>query len=319
VSAAGAYLDGLLVIDKPAGWTSHDVVARVRRLTGLRRTGHAGTLDPLATGVLPVGIGQGTRILHYLSDSGKSYRARIRFGVTTDTFDSEGQVTAEKPTTGLTAESITRALAAFRGIYVQRAPIYSAIKREGKPLHRYARAGMSVEVPLRRVQVDHLELIAFNRPEAELEIDCGSGFYVRSLANDLGQALGCGAHLQDLRRTRAGPFQEADAITLERLSDAIQSSEIYSLLHPLDTPLLDKPALILAAAHAADVTEGRSLKLEGRGNRAAGELCRAYSADGELLALLVLDEDGARPRRVFPPGHRGPNIEQASMRLYGKD
>jgi tRNA pseudouridine55 synthase len=301
-------VDGLLIIDKPGGWTSHDVVARVRRLIGQRRVGHAGTLDPLATGVLPVGLGQGTRVLEYVTAAGKAYRASVRLGVTTDTYDAEGQTTGSAPLGGLTASDIERALGPFRGAFEQRAPLFSAIKRQGRPLYSYARAGVAAEAPVRVVRVEALRLSGWDPPDVELDIECASGFYVRSLAHDLGQALGCGAHLRALRRTRVGAFEADEAIGLDFLAESVAGNRIGDCLWSLDAPLRDRPAVVLSGEHAAQLSNGRPWNPTAPSGVATAGVCRAYSADGELIALLELLPDGsARPLKVFPPGQRGLN------------
>jgi tRNA pseudouridine55 synthase len=318
MTASRMPIDGLLLLDKPPGWTSHDAVARVRRLTGERRVGHAGTLDPLATGLLVLGLGQGTRVLAYLGDAGKAYRARIRLGVSTNTYDAEGEVTARATTAGVTADRVEAALAAFRGEIEQRPPLFSALKRDGRPLYRYARAGIELEVPPRRVRADTLTLLAFDPPDIELEIACSSGFYVRSLAHDLGQRLGCGAHLRALRRTRVGPFTVDGAATVEALERAAAGRTLPALLQPLDRALYALPAMLLDAAQEQATVQGRAFPLrqaqDKRGQLASapsaesGELLyRAYAPDGMLAAILRVTENGiAQPVRVFPSGRRGP-------------
>jgi tRNA pseudouridine55 synthase len=309
VSSSTNSIDGLLIVDKPRGWTSHDVVAKVRRLTGERRTGHAGTLDPLATGVLVLGVGQGTRVLTYLMESRKAYRAVARLGQTTDTSAAEGEVVVESSIAGVTVEAVEAALTPYRGPFEQRPPIYSAIKLAGRPLYKYARAGIDVETAPRRVQVDSLILTQFEPPLVRLEIECSAGFYVRSLAHDLGQALGCGAHLTELRRVRAGPFTEEDAVGLADLESAAAEGRLADYLRPLDTPLMRAPALILAEAHTTDIVQGKALVLTTGPTPPANTLCRAYSTAGELIGVLKLDGQGAaRPLRIFPEGRRGPNI-----------
>lgn len=296
-----------MVIDKPADWTSHDVVARIRRLTGERRVGHAGTLDPLATGVLPVALGQGTRVLQYVADSGKAYRATIHFGVTTDTYDSAGRVTATAPTDGLTCEGIEEALSRFRGRIEQRPPAFSALKRAGRPLYSYARSGIELQIEARPVHVSALELRRCDLPDVEVEIECGSGFYVRSLAHDLGQRLGCGAHLTALVRTRVGRFTLDNAIGPDELAAAIASDQLNHHLWALDTPLQHWPAVVLAEPHSLDVVNGKMLRLAARDH--SHRLCRAYTASGEFLAILeILATGELRPAKVFPAGRRGPNL-----------
>ncbi|MGI8549170.1 MAG: tRNA pseudouridine(55) synthase TruB [Dehalococcoidia bacterium] len=299
-------LDGLIVLDKPAGWTSHDAVARVRRLTGERRVGHAGTLDPLATGVLVLGIGQGTRLLEYVAMAGKSYRATIRLGISTDTYDSDGQITSTLPFESITETGLAATLRQFQGAIEQRPPIYSALKRNGRPLYSYARMGIAIEVQPRLVQIDALRLSRFEPPELELIIECGSGFYVRSLAHDLGQTLGCGAHLIGLVRTRVGRFVLQEAVDLDTVAEISSAGRVDLLLHALDAPLVDQPAVILSAAHVADIVNGKMLHLQPARSHAVEQFCRAYSVAGEFIAVLVATAQGTfQPHKVFPAGHRG--------------
>jgi len=214
--------DGILNLDKPRGPTSHDVVARIRRLTGVRRVGHAGTLDPLATGVLLICIGRATRVSEYLMTGRKVYRARARLGVTTDTYDAEGQVVAEAEVEASRAQ-VEAALAQFRGQIAQVPPMYSAIKHQGTSLHRLARQGIEVEREPRPVEIFRLELTAWEPPECTLEMTCSRGTYVRSLVHDLGQTLGCGAYLTGLIRLASGDF--ADSARRLCQGQAIANSE----------------------------------------------------------------------------------------------
>jgi tRNA pseudouridine55 synthase len=219
-------MDGIFNIDKATGMTSHDVVARVRRLIGQRRVGHAGTLDPLASGVLPVLVGQATRLAEYLSESGKAYRASVRFGVVTTTYDAEGEVVRVAPEAALalTRERIETVLPQFLGEQEQVPPVYSAIKRDGQPLYALARAGREVTPEPRRVRIDALHIVAWAPPDLALDVECGKGTYIRSLAYDLGERLGPGAHLAALVRTRSGPFRLAQSVTLERLAAALSGA-----------------------------------------------------------------------------------------------
>jgi tRNA pseudouridine55 synthase len=292
-------IDGLLIVDKPPGWTSHDVVARMRRLTGVRRIGHAGTLDPLATGVLPLGIGQGTRVLEYVSDARKTYVATVRLGITTDTYDADGAVLDTRDCAGVTAERVRTALAGFVGEIAQRPPAYSAIKQGGVPLHRLARAGRTVEAPARRVTVFAIEDVAFDAPLVRFAVRCSKGTYVRSLAHDLGERLGCGAHLAALRRTATGGFTIEQAIALERWEAALADGSWPVHILPLDAPLLDDLAVILADRSARRLGDGVAppppdvLPRDG--------IIRAYGADGLLIGLLRPGgvEAGWRVEKVF--------------------
>jgi tRNA pseudouridine55 synthase len=290
-------LHGFLAIDKPAGWTSHDVVARVRRVAGQREVGHGGTLDPMATGLLAVGLGQATRLLEFLASGTKAYEATVRFGAATDTYDAEGSVTEEAPWQQIQPVDLARALVRFTGTIEQRPPLYSAIKRAGEPLYRLARRGEAVEVEPRMVTIARLELRRFEPPDAALYVECGGGTYVRSIAHDLGLALGSRAHLVALRRVRAGMLDIHDAADLASINTR---EHIADRLLAIDLPVWTLPAVILGDSHAADVCQGRRLP------RSADTvaLCRAYGSDGTFLALLESDAEGDQtgywlPRKVF--------------------
>jgi tRNA pseudouridine55 synthase len=253
--------DGILNLDKPRGPTSHDVVDHVRALTGIRRVGHAGTLDPLATGVLLVCMGRATRVAEYLMAGQKAYRARVRLGIATDTYDAEGQVTAEAPVEVSRAQ-VEAALARFRGTITQVPPVYSALKYKGTPLHRLARRGVKPErLPLkaRQVEIFRLELTAWEPLACTLEVTCSPGTYVRALAHDLGQALGCGAHLAGLARLSSGEFRLEDAVTLEEFAQAIAEGRWLDLLYPIDAALTGFPALYVDADAARRVCSGRAI------------------------------------------------------------
>jgi tRNA pseudouridine55 synthase len=319
-------VDGIFNLDKPAGMTSHDVVARVRRLAGQKRVGHAGTLDPAAVGVLPICVGQATRVAEYLSESGKAYRATIRFGVVTDTYDAEGEVLRTAPV-ALSREEIAAALPAFLGPQMQVPPVYSAIKRGGQPLYKLARAGKEVTVEPRLVEIDALTIVRWQSPDLVLDVECGKGTYIRSLAFDLGERLGPGAHLAGLIRTRSGPFTLETSATLAELEQAFAEGRWADYLYAPDEALLDRQAAILGAASEARVRNGQPLRFEpppaptpeispptplpaGEGSmsaEASGEppeperLLRAYSVDGRFLGILRWERDLAawHPHKVL--------------------
>jgi tRNA pseudouridine55 synthase len=292
-------LSGFLIIDKPSGVTSFSMVALVRRLTGVKRVGHAGTLDPLATGVLPVAVGQAARLIEYMDDASKTYVARVRFGVTTDTYDAEGEVTATCDASGVTAEAVGQALPAFVGDILQTPPLYSAIKVAGKPLYKYAREGEAVKVAARLVRVDGIDLRSFDAAvaEAEMEVRCGKGTYIRSLAHDLGARLGCGAHLSALRRTSSGGFGIEDAHAPAELEGASVDGRLLELLLAADRSVERRPAAIFAADHTLDVRSGREVRME---SVVGADLCRAYTLEGELVGMLRrLGEGVWRPEKVL--------------------
>ncbi len=292
---------GILAVDKPAGVTSHDVVARLRRITGVRRIGHGGTLDPLATGVLPLLIGTATRMAEYMARWQKTYRFTIRLGQSTDTYDAEGSVSRVRNAGHISAADIEAALPRFRGDISQCPPVYSAIKRAGRPLYEYARAQRPVELEARQVRVDRLELLKYRAPDAELLLECGSGTYARSLANDIGEALGCGAHVVELVRTAVGPLTLEGAYTIEAIEAAAKEERWSDLLLPPDTALSDAPAVTLGEIEFESVAGGRSVRVLQSSESADGDLCCAYDGRGRFVAVLRYDEKAAvwRPRKVF--------------------
>ncbi len=294
-------MDGILNLNKPRGLTSHDVVARVRSITRQREVGHAGTLDPMATGVLLLCLGRATRLAEYLMDSPKLYRARIRLGVTTDTDDAEGAVIAEKPVV-VDRAAVEAVLERFRGPILQVPPMYSALKRDGQPLYRLARQGQRVEREPRPVEIYRLDLTLWEPPELTLEVLCSPGTYIRALARDLGEALGCGAHLTGLVRLASGDFRLEDAAEL----DALTPERLPELLLPPDAALRRYPALFLDAAQARAVRHGRDIPaVLLADDRKAGQrdapLARAYGPDGRLLAVLEYRPDRSvwHPRKVL--------------------
>ncbi len=289
-------MDGILNFNKPIGWTSHDAVARVRRLIREKRVGHAGTLDPLATGVLLVCIGQATRVAEYLMASDKVYLARIRLGITTDTYDSQGQVTGTREVQ-VNEPALQAVLAKFSGEIEQVPPMYSALKHQGKPLYKLARQGVEVERAARKVTIYGLFLRELALPEFAVEVHCSSGTYIRSLAHDIGQALGCGAHMTALERRASGAFSISQAVTAAKLEEAIIQENWQMLLHPIDTALQALPAVTLEPAMAQRVRHGQKVNLP----MPPASACRAYDGDGKLVALMVYqpEADSWRPDKVF--------------------
>jgi tRNA pseudouridine55 synthase len=287
---------GILVVDKPAGWTSHDVVARVRRLLGERHIGHAGTLDPAATGVLPLAVGDATKVLEYLSDASKTYLAEIAFGVETDSHDLDGRVIGLAPAAGLTAETIEASLASMRGEIDQVPPMHSALKVGGRRLYELARAGQEIERAPRRITIFELDLIDWQPPTAMLMVDCSKGTYVRAIARDLGALVGVGAYLSNLVRLRTGPFTLDDAWTLEQLTEIDLEAEWPTVaIHP-DAVMADRSVLILGESVANAWLHGGNLSAEGRDH---GPI-RVYDTQGSWLGVGRYDpERGAwRPVKV---------------------
>lgn len=288
-------MEGLLLVDKPEGMSSHDVVNRVRRLSGVRRVGHAGTLDPLATGLLLVSIGRVTRLNEYLVGHDKKYVATVRLGQATNTYDAEGEVTAERPFSHITPAAIDNALPPFRGTIQQRPPIYSAIKKDGQPLYKLARKGIDVDIPTREISVYALDILDYSPPFLQLDIHCGSGTYIRSIAHDLGQALGCGGHVTVLRRTAVNQFNIQNAIALDDLT----ADNIASYLLPPDTAVSTFPRLDLTADQAADLLLGRFI--ERTDESETGTLARTFDADGVFIGIAIAADGVWRPKKSFHP------------------
>ena len=287
---------GFLNIDKPAGMTSHDVVALLRRELHLRKLGHAGTLDPMATGVLVLCVGPATRLSEYAMRSVKRYRAIVLAGVSTESYDAEGQVTEERDASALTRAKVEAALAKFRGEIEQLPPMYSAVKQGGRKLYELARAGQTVERKPRRVCVQELSLVDWSPPQFTLELACSAGTYVRSLAHDLGTALGTGAHLTALTRRASGIFRLEDAHTPEQV---LAAPEWQRLLVSPGEALPQLPPVQPDAAMRALLLQGRAIPC-GAGDPDV-TLAQAQGPGGALLAIV--EQDGAvwRPRKVFPP------------------
>ena len=280
--------DGIAVIDKPAGWTSHDVVARARGVLGTRKVGHSGTLDPGATGVLVLGVGRATRLLRFLTALPKSYEAEIMLGSETDTLDSAGRVTARHEMAGVTEAQARLAAASLTGDILQVPPMVSAVKVGGRRLHQLAREGVEVEREARPVTVHRFEVASVPGCEGVLraEVDCSSGTYVRVLAADLGRALGGGAHLTNLRRIAVGGFGLAEA-------RGVESPEVL----PMSRAVEHLDGVRVAPAVAADVTHGRVLDLDRLGVAGAGPWA-VHNADGGLLAVYERFRTGAKPSVV---------------------
>lgn len=286
--------EGVLNIDKPTDITSHDVVQQVRRVAGLRRVGHAGTLDPLATGVLVVCLGRATRLVEYVVGRPKRYVATIRLGRVTDTYDADGEVVQERPFAHLTPSDIAAALDPFRGHIQQQPPMYSAIKKDGKPLYELARQGIEVERKSRRVTIYHLTLDDVALPHITITVGCSTGTYVRSLAHDLGAALGCGGHITALRRTAVGDFTAETAVSLDTLTPDTLSHH----LHPIDRAVHHLPRVTLPADDARALLHGQIVP--GQNHTADTALARAYDQTGQFLGIVTGTPKGWQPRKMFP-------------------
>lgn len=289
-------ISGVLVVDKPVGMTSHDVVQEIRKGTGIRRAGHTGTLDPRASGVLVVLIGPAVRLSEYVSASDKRYQAIIRMGASTDTYDAEGEITSTSELE-VTEEEFEAALKNFIGEIEQVPPAYSAVKVKGRKAYEMARKGEEVELEPRKIQVHNLDLLEWAPPEAVVDVYCSSGTYVRSLAHDMGELLGCGAYLIGLRRTKSGRFTLRDAIPLSKLQEAFDMGNWYQYLIPAAEALSDWPAINLSNDQVDAIQHGHRIPAEGN----LGAMARGINEQGELVALLSYEAESNewQPRKVF--------------------
>jgi tRNA pseudouridine55 synthase len=298
-TAGADAIEGLVVVDKPAGCTSHDVVARMRRIYGLKRVGHAGTLDPDATGVLLVGLGRATRLLRFLTETGKVYRGEVAFGVATDTLDAAGTETGRSPMPAVTGEDLAAVLPRFIGTIEQIPPMVSAIKVDGRRLHERARAGEIVERAPRTVRIDRIEIESFTAgdfPRAGLLVECGSGTYIRSLAADLGEALGGCGHLASLRRLRVGPFPVEEARTLDEIAESPEK-----MLLPMVEAVRHLTRIDVDGETARAVSHGAVFPVTALGGDEPGPLA-VVGPDGRLLALYEKGRAAARPLVVLTGG-----------------
>ena len=303
-------ISGILNIHKEIGLTSHDVVARVRRILHEKRVGHAGTLDPAAEGVLPVCIGFGTRVVEYLSNARKVYCAEIILGITSDTFDREGLVTSIDEVPQFNCSEIEVVLDKFRGKFDQIPPIFSAIKVAGKPVYKAAREGRGDEIELkpRPIEIFELKLLSCQIPRLILWVECSKGTYIRSLAQDIGQELGCGAYLHHLVRVQSGPFHLDTAITLGELEESVRQGRLDDDLIHFDSVLGAWPAFIVNSSAEEKIKQGRNLPVEADMdsddwlvNLSAGDNAnrRVYTLDGEFLALMEQAGKEWHPAKVF--------------------
>jgi tRNA pseudouridine55 synthase len=290
-------VSGVLVVDKPIGLTSHDVVQIIRRGTGIRRAGHTGTLDPRASGVLVILVGPAVRLSEYVSASDKRYQATIRLGSSTDTYDSEGTIVATRPVEDITEDMFFDILQTFVGEIEQVPPPYSAVKVKGRKAYEMARQGEEVDLEPRTIQVYSLDILEWAPPEVVIDVYCSSGTYVRSLANDLGKALGTGAHLIGLRRTKSGRFTLRDAVPLRRLKESFDAGDWYKYLIPAADALGDWPMVELDADQVELIRHGHRVLAE----PGSSGWARGISQQGDLVALLQFDEESGewQPRKVF--------------------
>lgn len=286
---------GFLVVDKPAGCTSHDIVDAARRWLGIRKIGHLGTLDPQATGVLPLAIRGATKLVPFFQDCGKTYNGTIRLGATTDTLDGEGEIRSRHEGPLPDEAAVRAALDSFVGEIEQIPPMFSAVKRGGVPLHKLARQGEEIEREPKKVVIERIEVVRFESPELEIIVECGAGTYVRSLADDLGRVLGCGGYLASLRRLRSDPFDIAQAHTIETCEKAAEDGSIEALLVP-PAVALGLPVVRLAVPAIERLDHGGDIAAGTFERARAGSRVSGLDEDGQFVGVLELRAD----RRLWP-------------------
>lgn len=298
-------LNGIINVYKEAGFTSHDVVAKMRGICGQKKIGHTGTLDPAATGVLPVCLGSGTRLCDMLTEKDKEYAAVLFLGVTTDTQDITGTVLSQKEVKA-SEEEVKEAVMSFVGDYDQIPPMYSALKVNGKKLYELARAGKEVEREARRVRIEEIEILHMELPRVTMRVVCSKGTYIRTLCADIGNKLGCGGTMESLQRTRVGIFKLEEALTLSQLQEKKEDGTLPSCVKPVDACFEHLTALRVCPQHQKLLDNGNPLFADQMLERiriGEGEQVRVYSADGRFFGIYVKEEDRSRrfkPVKMFP-------------------
>lgn len=293
-------MDGIVNIMKPAGMTSHDVVARLRKVYQTKKVGHTGTLDPDAVGVLPVCVGQATRLVEYFTEKDKTYKVILKFGSETNTQDASGEVTVETELPVLSKAEFCAVVEQFIGEIQQTPPMYSAVKKNGKPLYKLAREGVAVEIEPRPVVIHAIKVLMYNKESAMLEVHCGKGTYIRTLCQDLGRACGSSAHMIYLMRLSSGAFHIADAVPLERVE---QSDHPEQFLQNMNDCLYAMPKLIVTEEKMKmRILNGLSQKVPGADHMPEGTVCRAVTSEDVLLAIGVITEQAFQPNKVFKCG-----------------
>ena len=295
----GRKINGILILDKPLGLTSNAALQRVKRLFGAAKAGHTGSLDPLATGVLPICFGEATKFSQFLLDADKGYQVTIKLGVRTDSSDAEGEIVAIKPASHITEQQIREELKTFEGEIDQVPSMFSAIKHNGQPLYKLARQGIEVERAARRIRIDHIDLVDFQGRNVKLDIACSKGTYIRTIADDLGEQLGCGAHVIELRRSKAGPYDLKDSITLDALEQLISEGGHQALderLLPLSSCVVDFPELQLTESNAYYVRQGQAVQVS---NTPTEGWVQIHHQDGDFIGVgEILDDGRVAPRRL---------------------
>ncbi len=295
----GRQIDGIVVLDKATGASSNWALQQVKRLYDANKAGHTGSLDPLATGVLPLCLGEATKVSQFLLDADKQYRARIKLGIRTASGDSEGEVIEQTDIGELSADKVKQALLQFAGEIEQLPPMHSALKKDGVPLYKLARQGVTVEREPRPVTIYRIELTDFSGDEIEIEVDCSKGTYIRTIADDLGQALGCGGHIIALRRTKAGSFTEADCVSIEQLTQEKEQAGLEKLdqhLIAMDAAISDLPEVRLPNITASQLMHGQAVMVR---HLPAEGLVRIYDEE-QFIGIGCIDDDGkVAPRRLI--------------------
>ncbi|MBL4584929.1 MAG: tRNA pseudouridine(55) synthase TruB [Pseudomonadales bacterium] len=295
----GRKVNGILVLDKPIGITSNAALQRVKRLFGAAKAGHTGSLDPLASGVLPICFGEATKFSQFLLDADKGYQVTIKLGVRTDSSDAEGEIVSIRPSSHVTEEKILEQLKTFEGETNQVPSMFSAIKHNGQPLYKLARQGIEVERTPRRIFIEHIDLIDFTGREVKLDIACSKGTYIRTIADDLGELLGCGAHVIELRRNKAGPYELEDSMSFEELNAVISEgghSALDNQLLPLSSCVVDFPELKLTESSAYYLRQGQAVQIA---NTPTEGWVQIHQQDGEFIGVgEILDDGRVAPRRL---------------------
>jgi tRNA pseudouridine55 synthase len=297
-------IDGIINLDKPKGKTSFEVVAAVRRLSGERRVGHGGTLDPEATGVLPIFLGKATRLAEFVAGARKEYLAEIELGVSTDTYDAAGKIVGRGDVSALSREDVEAAAISFVGIMQQLPPAYSAVKYKGVPLYRWIRSGIEVPRKPREIEFYRIVLLEWKSPVLVIEVECSKGAYIRTLAQDIGENLRCGGHIKNLTRIRSGPFHLSDGITMTRVETVFAEGEWASIVQPMDVAVSHLPAITVDGEEECAIVNGRMVARKQESESHSG-FYRVYSEDGRFIAIVSYDEaqEGWQPRKVFNTGH----------------
>ena len=292
-------VSGIIIFDKPYGFSSNGALQKVRWLLNSDKGGHTGSLDPLATGVLPLCFGEATKFSRYLLDADKVYEATMQLGVTTNTADAEGEVLETKPV-NVTSADIEAALPQFRGVIQQVPPMYSALKKDGQPLYKLARAGITIDRPARTVTISQLELLWHDGDQARILVSCTKGTYIRSLVEDIGAVLGCGAHVAQLRRIQAGPFDLTHAVTLEELEQAHEEGGAEALdafMIPMDSGLLHWPSVEMTENGSFFWLNGQPVRAQ---NSPLEGMVRVYNHNQEFIGVGEMDDDGmVAPKRLI--------------------